>query len=345
MIEVNENFEFLLKKFSIEDFDKSNIVHLERLSNSSIDEIVLNNGVLPDVPPFEKHPYIENLLVVSKITGLMVGTFPPISYLCSQNKIQVLRFKGQEFYRPCMDYFHGNVGSLWRYSPISLDIILNHARSQQPNLLKHELFKKGIVYTDIIKFCQRNLNEKNKYDSRDVNLNAIVFNEEIVDYIFNSVNINRIYFTNAIFYNQSNKLLKSNGKLNLNLRDSFTLFIKCLNDNKIKIEIATMNEPNFWYCINEGDLKKEQIKNINQIMNNKIVLYLKLTRYGIQRLLQICSSVSPAAVNRGAHKNICIEEFGQINNLNGVQAANEFLRTILNRFFENNLTDLIVYNK
>lgn len=346
MILKTPNFDSLLNIFPIENFEYANQEHLNKLSMLSIQSIVDSKGQLPLLPPFERHPYIEDLIPNKSVKGLMIGTFPPISYMCSLHHLRFLRFKGQEISPPCINYFHGNIGSLWKFTPLDHEFILNHPKYEQPKIIQESLNKSNIVYTDIIKFCQRKINKKGKYDASDLNLSSIIFNEQLIDYIFASPAINRIYFTNASFYNQNKKFINTTkGNLNLDIRDAFTLFIKCLNDNDIKIDIAKCEDHNSWICINEKQHKKSDFALINDIMRTKVTLHIRLTREKTQRIFRICSSVSPAAVNRGAYRNPCITAFGIKNELHGVAAANDFLRNVLSKFFEDKLDELERYNK
>ena len=83
MINQNPNIDLIKVLYPIPNFDENNLEHLEQLHQDSIQSILNNGGALPIIPPFEKHPYLEPLDVNTTATGLMIGTFPPITYLCS----------------------------------------------------------------------------------------------------------------------------------------------------------------------------------------------------------------------------------------------------------------------
>jgi hypothetical protein len=157
MILRNSNFESLLTFLELEELNAENTEHLELIHQVSIGKIQTGNGELTQIPPFEKHPYLENI-DCTKTTGLMIGTFPPISYLCDQLNLQNLSFNEKNIKPPIIPYFHGNRASLWSYCPINYEEeIRNYDRACQPQRIKNVLLERKIAYTDIILFCQRKL--------------------------------------------------------------------------------------------------------------------------------------------------------------------------------------------
>ena len=68
----------LATKHKIKEFDINNEEHLKLLNERTISEVKQNNGKLPAIPPFEKHPYLTPLIPNNNISGLMIATFPPI---------------------------------------------------------------------------------------------------------------------------------------------------------------------------------------------------------------------------------------------------------------------------
>lgn len=222
MIHRNNNLELLCGILGLDEINLNNPEHYELISQQSIQEIANNNGVLTTVPPLEKHPYLEDINCVNT-TGLMIGTFPPISYLCDQLNFPNLTFNGN-ISPPDLPYFHGNYSSLWKYCPINFDNILFHYdRDEQPLQIKNALQENSIAYTDIIAFCQRELREENgiaSYAAEDKLLNNIVLNNSVFQFIFNCANINRLYFTNASFFgsnNRNNHLFDRHGNYILDL--------------------------------------------------------------------------------------------------------------------------------
>ena len=343
MIKQNQNIELFKRMFPIPNFDQHNLAHWDQLHQYSIQSIVNSSGALSEIPPFEKHPYLEPLDINTTATGLMIGTFPPISYLCSQLNLANLTYNTQSFNAPMVDYFHGNLGSLWQYSPIGFDQIILSNPNERPQLIVDALNAACVIYTDIIKYTQRILNN-NKYDARDKNLRNIIPNFDIFKLLFHSDSINRIYFTNTSFFVSSSPLFAEDCTLNIRENDAFGLFIKSALDYGIKVEYQIWNS-NEWIEINENPRTVQQRRLINNQLKTKIVLKLKLKYNENEKTYEICSCASPAAVNRNAHLNPCCIQFGGENNFQGVQRAKELLRYVLNCFFSNNLNLLAQYNR
>lgn len=341
----NQNLEQLLNAIGINNNDILN--SLELIHKRSI-ELIENNGQLPQIPPFEKHPYLENI-ENKNITGLMIGTFPPISYLCDTLNLQYLTFNGR-IGPPQIPYFHGNNCSLWRYCPIDFDSVIRLARDKQPNKIRTLLASKGIAYTDIIIYCQRELcykNGKYSYTAQDKFLNNIVLNNSIYQLLLNSSTINRLYFTNASFFcsnNTNNRLFDKCGNYILKTRDAFRLFLKGANDFGFTIEISNNINPEIWHKINECE--NLETKRLNKLLTNKIILKMRLKKGDNSRILQLYTSVSPAAVLRGRVKqNRCIVKFCQQHVIRDNEAPKEFLTKVLLSFFNNSIDGLIDYNE
>lgn len=342
MLKRHQNIDTLKGLFPVQNFDENNLAHLDQLHQLSIQSIVNNGGALPIIPPFEKHPYLEPFDVNTTATGLMIGTFPPITYLCSQFNLANLTYNNQAFNAPILHYFHGNRGSLWQYTPIEFNQILLRTQAEQPQMIRNALREAGVLYSDIIKYTQRKLNG-NKYDAGDKNLTNIIPNSDIFNLLFNSQSINRIYFTNASFFVGSNPLFNRDGTLKLKENDAFGLFIKAALDEGINVEYQLWNS-NEWIEINENVKTAQQRRLINNQLKTKVVLKLKLTLNNKEEFFEICSCAGPAAINRNVHSNPCCVQFGIINNIQGVQRANELLKYVLDSFYNNNLNALAQYN-
>ncbi|KHJ37792.1 hypothetical protein PBAC_19520 [Pedobacter glucosidilyticus] len=342
MIKRHKNIELLKELFSLPNFDESNFAHWEQLHQLSVQAIINNGGALPIIPPLEKHPYLEPLDADTTATGLMIGTFPPITYLCSQFNLANLTYTNQAFTAPDLDYFHGNYSSLWKYAPIGFNQIQLVKRGEQPQMIIDALNVAGILYTDIIKYTQRKLND-NKYDAGDKNLTSIIPNPDIFNLLFNSQSINRIYFTNASFFVGSNPLFNKDGTLNLKENDAFGLFIKAALDEGINIQYQLLNSKE-WIEVNENVKTTQQRRLINNQLKTKVVLKLKLIVNDQVKIFQICSCASPAAVNRNVHSNPCCIKYGVRRKVEGVERATGLLRKVLDSFFADNLNTLADYN-
>ena len=345
MIHRNNNLQLLIESLGLADIDHNNPHNYELINQHSIQVIADSNGVLPIVPPFEKHPYLEEIHCANT-TGLMIGTFPPISYLCDQLGFPNLTFNGN-ISPPDLPYFHGNYSSLWKYCPINFDRIMQFARNEQPLQIKHALQENLIAYTDIIAFCQRELRESS-YTAEDKLLNNIVLNNSVFSIIFRCAQIDRLYFTNASFFgsnNRNNHLFDRNGNYILDDRDAFRLFLKGAHNQGYKIEIARNEDPENWYHINEGHRTNIARRALNKLLTTKVILRMRLSINGHSKILQLYSAVSPAAVNRGmVRRNNCVIKFREDQNIAEENAPRELLQRILLSFFENTIDGLINYN-
>jgi hypothetical protein len=349
MIKRNNNLELLCGILGLEEINLNDPENYDLISQQSIEVIANNNGELTTVPPFEKHPYLEDI-DCADTKGLMIGTFPPISYLCDLLGLPNLTFNGNIF-PPDLPYFHGNSSSLWMYCPINFDNILNYARNEQPLLIKNALQEYSISYTDIVAFCQRELKEEGgitAYTAEDKLLNNIVINNSVFPFIFNCAKINRLYFTNASFFGsnyRNNHLFDRYGNYILDDRDAFRLFLKGANDLGYKIEISRNEDPENWYQINEGPRSNIARRALNKLLTTKVILRMRLSIDGHIKILQLYSAVSPAAINRGmVRRNNCVIKFREDQNIAEENAPRELLQRILLSFFENTIDGLIYYN-
>ena len=293
MILRNNNLERLCESIGLAEVNIFNTDQYEMIHHQSIEQIQNQGGELTAIPPFEKHPYLENI-DCNNTRGLMIGTFPPVSYLCDQLDFPNLTFNGN-IPPPDLPYFHGNYSSLWRYCPINFDNIRQFHRNEQPQQIKIALQENGIAYTDIILFCQRELRERNgvsSYTAEDKLLNNIVLNVSVFPIIFNCQNIDRLYFTNASFFgsdNRNNHLFDRNGNYILDDRDAFRLFLKGANDSGYKIEIAKNEEPDIWYNINEGFRLNHERRLLNKLLTTKTILKMRLSFDNNSKTLQLYS--------------------------------------------------------
>ncbi len=349
MIQRNNNLELLCGILGLDGINLNDPENYDLINQQSIEVIANNNGALTTVPPFEKHPYLEDI-DCANTTGLMIGTFPPISYLCDLLGFPNLTFNGN-ISPPDIPYFHGNYSSLWKYCPINFNNILNYARNEQPLLIKNALQEYSISYTDIVAFCQRDLKEESgitSYTAEDKLLNNIVINNSVYPFIFNCAKIDRLYFTNASFFgsnNRNNHLFDRNGNYILDDRDAFRLFLKGANDSGYIIEIARNEEPETWFTINEGNRTNIERRSLNKLLTTKITLRMRLTLGGVLKIFQLYSAVSPAAVNRGmVRRNRCVIKFSEVLNIGVADAPSALLEKVLLSFFENTTHEIVAYN-
>jgi hypothetical protein len=356
MIKRHPNIDLLKQMFTIPNFDETNMDHWEQLHLLSIQAIVSANGALPVVPPFEKHPYLEILDPQSTATGLMIGTFPPITHLCDLLNIETLTFQGKSsrgLKRPALNYFHGNKGTFWDFSPFDFSAILtNNSREESKRLLKLELSNRNVIYTDIIKYCQRVLGKTKKgnlkYTANDTDLQSLVLNEAIVNFLFASRTINRLYFTNSYLFGQGGSFFNKHGQYSLSKNDAFQLFLKLLQLSEIKIELFIPDNEFDWLQINEDEsMSKDKRIFLNQLLTNKAFAKIRITNGERLKCFEISSSVSPAATGMDrpkSQKNKCVINYSTINRCPIEQSPKLLLMASLNAFFNNQLDSLAQYN-
>jgi len=306
--------EVLLDQFNLKDFNENDDLHLDAVNKLSIQSIGNADGALAAIAPVEKHPYFFPLVANDNINGLMIGTFPPISYLCDALDLPKLHFGKQKSTRPDYPFFHVNVGALWNYTPINNGYGSTISRDECPSEVRRALHKHCIEYTDIVAYFQRSLEDGLKYTSSDSLMNNISINNEIYPYIMGSINLNRLYFTNASFFSTQGKLLDKNGCYSLTQRDAFGLFLNGAQDLGYELEICTTENPLKWMNINEGIRPSSLIKEINTSLLKKVLISLKLSNNSVSKVFTIYSALSPAAVNRGiVRANKCVIKYRDKN--------------------------------
>lgn len=349
MISPHPNLQTLLGLFPTPNFNENNPDHCNLLNRSSISTINAAGGLLQNIPPFEKHPYLGMVNDNQDVTGIMIGTFPPISYLCDTLGLPNLNFNGV-ISPPDIPFFHGNYSSLWNFTPPIIGFGANVTRTANVSAIQNFLFENKILYTDIIEYCQRKLAIRNgvlKYTAEDKLLNNVVINNAVFESLINLESLNRIYFTNASFVgnpNRSNFLFDRHGEYILSEKDAFRLFLKGAHDYGFKIDFLN-SQNGQWLNINEGYRPVPERQQINNMLTSKVILKIRLTFENTQRVIQIFSAVSPAAVNRGmTRRNNCVLKFAQNNQ--GIpigDCPSGLLVEVLGSFFDNN-TATAVYN-
>lgn len=114
----------------------------------------VNNANLP-VAPFELHPYLEISVNYCERERLLIGTFPPISYM--GDKLFEAGYEGLlgTIRRPKLNFFHGNRLILWK------------------NIADEELTNALEIFNDEINVLDFNENNPVIHQSRQNLMNAI----------------------------------------------------------------------------------------------------------------------------------------------------------------------------
>lgn len=354
MILKHENLDNLLAKYPIRDFNDENTAHLNQLHEQSVADIKNNMGKLSSLPPLEKHPYLKKLDASADITGLMIGTFPPITYLADDFNLLKLEYgKQRRLERPEIPFFHGNRSSFWKFSPFNFNKILSHQnRDEKPSMISQSLASKNVAYTDIIKYCQRSfpLDKKkivDKYPADDACLNNIHLNTDVYDFLFTNNKVNRLYFTNSYAFGMGKDFFTGKGTYYLKKRDAFQLFLKGASDMRIMIEVSLPNLNFQWININERQRVVNERKDVNSFMRTKAYLKMRLTKDGIVKVFDVVSSVSPSAIGgtrTTSESNRCVIKYAEGNKVNIKESCEGLIRQSLKAFFDNDVKSLAQYN-
>ena len=226
--------------------------------------VIGNNAQLPMIPGFEIHPY-KGLLTVTNQEKVIIGTFPPVSYLIdtgnSYNPALGLSSLSQPtpphqiITKPAIPFFHGNVSALWSVllsanELITLYDFLPANREGAKNFLITLLNQIGIYYDDIIHSTQRELGKVDQnvgnlgYTYKDSHLKNISIDNELIIKLLNSIANKYICFTNGStfgvnglkLYTQRTRL----GKVNVKLNDALSLFLRGCQELGLKIEFQCL---------------------------------------------------------------------------------------------------------
>lgn len=175
---------------------------------------------------YEIHPYLareEEHFDLNK-RYLLLGTFPPNSYIRNIHGIVAPILNPNVGPNPNVDFFYGNVGTLWNCFGLG--------NAPTVNTIKIFLDRNGISVSDVVLGAQRD-----KFTSaNDTSLYNIVLNDHLREIFSPISNIETILFTSG---NLAALTLMLNGNLNFN-NGITTLkgFIGILIDNQINFEIS-----------------------------------------------------------------------------------------------------------
>lgn len=316
------------------------------------------NGVakLPDIPPFEIHPY-KNLLPLQNFEKYIIGTFPPISYVLDLQRLmdagvnqlaQPAGAIGENDNRPQIPFYHGNMGSLWKvlFNEIELGqlnaFVIANNRIGARNYLINKLTELEINYCDIIDSTQRS-----KYTSEDKNLYNICINENLICHILQNKKITILMFTSGGTFSQNGLGIQENGmvKVNGEHTKSLNLFLRKCQELGLTIEIQC--QP-FYNWTNISDLTVAQRSNkliyelrITNPINNFIVKY-KGFDAGSSKIFKIITPFSPAA-HGTIEQHPIIQHYREEVNQN--ITIREILIGIYQNFRQNNLDPIYNLNQ
>jgi hypothetical protein len=226
--------------------------------------IIGNKSQLPFNPGFEIHPY-KGILHFSQQEKILIGTFPPISYLIDtiNNRKPGLDLKQlqqptpphQQIQAPSIPFFHGNISALWSVFLTTkefneLNSFLPENRHGSKNYLIQKLNDLSIYYDDIIISTQRKLgivdqNTKNLgYTYEDINLKNICTDKNLIINVISNQNLKVICFTNGATFRTNGLQIYTQparaGLVRTNSCDALSLFLRGCQDLGLTIEMQCL---------------------------------------------------------------------------------------------------------
>ena len=339
------------------------------VDNSNFKTEIINaiagaNASLPENPGFELHPY-KGLLAYTNQSKIIIGTFPPISYLIDtitqQNPGVLLQTLSQPTHptqvitKPQIPFFHGNISALWAVllTPLEitqLNVQLGINRTAAKTYLIQFLNRQGIYYDDIILSTQRKLgklnpNENLGYTYEDVNLKNICIDETLILKLIISNTENKIIcFTNgATFRTNGLKLFTRKamaGLVNTAKSDAFSLFLRGCQGLGLHIEMQCL--PHYaWTSLSNLTQAQRSTKLIFQLRLSKgrKCVHADLNNFtGTE--FTVIAPFSPAAHGTIEHHPIVVG----YRAVNGPVPAVNILKHIYNKFRNNQHDLLYPYN-
>ncbi|MBY0479198.1 MAG: hypothetical protein K2Q24_16235 [Chitinophagaceae bacterium] len=341
--------------------------------------LIADGGVLPQHPPFEIHPYL-NEFPLQNYEKYIIGTFPPISYLRDHPNplapaLAALTYPaGGAIPAPWIPFYHGNRGNMWEYilnAPeyAMLEAIVPNGvnppinRVDAKNYLVNFLNTNEINYSDIILSAQREA-----YNANDKGLYNICVNKELICHVLGNDNVKAVMFNTGSTFRQIG--LKLN-QLNRRPQDgapgtvyvsgdntsSFDLFVRGCQEMNLKVEIRINAgiAPNFGWT----EISSVNAVFLNNNLSSKLVFEMKISEtksgdsecseFSGEKILTVLTPVSPAAVRRGMTKrNLVIQTWALHNgipaNLITHHTVISFLKYVYVQFRNGNFTLLYQYN-
>lgn len=230
---------------TVENVKQLNRAFKESFSYNSAENILVSECAHPQ----EIHPYLERYLnkMPKDITGIIIGTFPPASYMLSElnNKHyglkQIIVNNTILSKPPYIDFFHGNRNSFWNLLDIGNEISIKAIISF--------LRKNKWTYSDIIYSCSRNKIS----DTKDSALQNVVPNFALIDEIMENTNITHLWFTSSSTFNSIGVELLNNGSVKVSNGQAYNIFLRSLQIKGCNLQLGLCKDkfiklsPNFKY--------------------------------------------------------------------------------------------------
>jgi hypothetical protein len=328
--------------------------------NQIIAAIAGGNAMLPMNPGFELHPY-KGQLDYTNQSKIIIGTFPPISYLIDSirqnnpgiilNTLAQPTPPHQPITPPSIPFFHGNISALWGVllTPAELTLLnaqLAISRQAAKTWLINFLTDKEIYYDDIILSTQRRLGNIQPhgnlgYTHEDSNLQNICIDHNLIVKTITNPVLKVVCFTNgATFRTNGLKFYKKTGLVNTSNSDTFSLFLRGCQDLGLKIDMQCL--PHFtWTPINILTAMQKRTKLIFEIRISKGPACNHPALLNFQnKSFTVMTPFSPAAHGR-INQNAIIINYRAIN---GNITIADILKDIYTKFRNNQHALLYPYN-
>lgn len=174
--------------------------------------------------PQEIHPYIDKYKkdMPTKPAGVIIGTFPPASYLITdfketQPELTTVMVNSETLCTPPqLNFYHGNKNSLWNF--------IEGCSTTSVKYIIQFLQEKNWAYADIIYSCSR----KKITNTKDAVLQNVVPNVELIHRLLNSESITHLWFTSSGTFNKKGIEVTKNGLVNITGGQAYNVFLRTL---------------------------------------------------------------------------------------------------------------------
>ncbi|WP_309613529.1 hypothetical protein [Flavobacterium sp.] len=284
--------------------EQLHLVNLPENNNLIAQNVFENNGQLPPVPPIEIHPYSYTRYNFG-YDKMIIGTFPPISYLLDNHLLVELKrlnnLNGRRLTKPLIPFYHGNRGGMWDVLLFgnTFDEILKLARIDGKDALIDELTYRFIRYDDIIYSTQRKI-LNNRYNAEDKNLFNIVPKASLIKDIIEKKDLFSILFNTSSSFSNKIKINRDN-KINIendsNIK-SFDLFVRTLQELNYSVDFM-LDDFNRNIILDWTEVNFQNLNIIRNSFKHKVFFKVRIRKdIKILKEIFVVTPFSPAARKR-----------------------------------------------
>lgn len=202
-----------------QEAEKRNEVFLKSFTNNQANQVSSFCSC-----PQEIHPYLDKYKkdMLTNPAGVIIGTFPPASYLIpdfkiTQPELTIVMVNGETLCTPPqLNFYHGNKNSLWTF-------IEGCSTTSVKDIIQF-LQEKNWAYADIIYSCSR----KKITNTKDADLQNVIPNVELIHYLLNTESITHLWFTSSGTFNKKGIEVSKNGLVNITGGQAYNMFLRTL---------------------------------------------------------------------------------------------------------------------